>query len=158
MSAFLEYHTEGPAAQILVEAHGSGVEAWRLLTKRYDPRTSESKRALMKKVVNTPAVKNMADLEKALQTWEISCRRYERATDTELNDDIKVNCLIALCPPRLEDHLNLTIRDEEDYDGVRKEIVRQIEKSRAANEPTPMDIGSWDRAPTDPWLAEAVGE
>ena len=151
LCAFLEYHTEGPAAQTLVAAQGSGVEAWRLLSKRYDPRTSESKRALMKKVVNTPAVKTMADLEKALQSWETSCRRYERATDTELNDDIKVNCLIALCPPRLEDHLNLTIKDEEDYDGVRKEIIRQIEKSRAASEPSPMDIGSWEQHDSSQW-------
>ena len=157
LNAFLESHTEGPAAQIIAAAHGSGIEAWRLLTKRYDPRTSESKRALMKRVVNTPAVKDMADLENAVQKWETDWRRYERATDTDLSDDIKVNCLIALCPPRLEDHLNMTIKDEEDYDEVRSQIFRQIEKSRAASEPSPMDVGNWERHDSDVWESPPEG-
>ena len=91
-------------------------------------------------------------------------KRYENASSSSLNDDIKVNCLIALCPPRLEDHLNLTIRDDEGYEVVRREIVRQIEKGRASNEPSPMDVRSWEQAPThhraqefgdDRWQTEA---
>ena len=151
LGAFLEFHTEGPAAQTISTAQGSGVEAWRLLSRRYDPRTSESKRALMKRVVNVTPAKTLSELERTLQKWEITVRRYEGATGTSLNDDIKVNCLIALCPPRLEDHLNLTIRDDEGYDTVRKEIVRQIEKGRDTNEPSPMDVGSWEQVSPDQW-------
>ena len=156
--AFLECYTDGPAAQTIVPAQGSGVEAWRLLTRRYDPRTSESKRALMKRVVNTPPAKNLSELEKTMQNWETTVRRYENATDELLNEDIKVNCLIALCPSRLEEHLNLTIREDEGYDTVRKEIVRQIEKGRAANEPSPMDVGSWEQAPTGSWTTGAAAD
>ena len=151
LNAYLVSHTEGQAAQIISAANGSGCEAWRLLVRRYDPRTSESKRALMKRVINTQMAKSMADLERTLQEWEIVLRRYEKASGQSIHDDIKVNCLIAMCPVRLQEHLNLTVDDDEDYDRVRTEIVRQIEKNRPMSGPSPMDVGNYEHYQDKPW-------
>ena len=144
LNAYLVSHTDGQAALIVSSANGSVCEAWRLLMKRYDPRTSEDKRALMRRVINTQPAKSMMDLERYLQEWEATLRRYEKATSKQLDDDIKVNCIIALCAARLQEHLNMTIEDDEDFERVRSEIIRQIEKNRPTSGPVPMDVGSWD--------------
>lgn len=154
LNAYLISHTDGQAGQLVSSASGVGFEAWRLLMKRYDPRTSESKRALMKRVINIQPAKNMQDLERTIQEWEESLRRYEKATGKELDADIKVNTIIAMCPPKLQEHLNLTT-DDEDFEHVRREVIRQIEKQRSSG-PVPMDVGSSEQAET--WEHEEYNE
>lgn len=42
---------------------GSGLEAMRLLMKRYEPRTPGTKRALLKTIINNPSCKNIEEIE-----------------------------------------------------------------------------------------------
>ena len=136
---FLLHYTKGDAAAIVGQAKDCGCEAWRLLMKRYDPRTAESKRAMMKKIVVIKASKTHIELEKHLYEWEQNIRRYEETTLKPIDGDSKVCTIIEMCPPKLREHLNTTTRDEDDYEDVRKSIIRQISLHRDLG-PTPMDV------------------
>ena len=45
---------------------GCGLEAWRLLMKRYEPRTPATKRALLKTIFNIKAAKKVEEIKRNL--------------------------------------------------------------------------------------------
>ena len=49
---------------------GCGFEVWRLLMKRYEPRTPATKRALLKTIFNMKAAKKVVDIEANLLKLE----------------------------------------------------------------------------------------
>ena len=57
---------------------GCGLEAWRLVLKRYEPRTPGTKRALLKSLFNMKAAKKVEDIEKNLLRVEEIYRRTSR--------------------------------------------------------------------------------
>lgn len=85
--------------------------------KRHDPRTSEDKRALMRRVIDTQSAKSVLDLERYLQVpagmggdaTQVREGHLQTARRRQLDDDIKVDCIIALWPARLQEHVNMAI-------------------------------------------------
>ena len=73
---------------------GCGLEAWRLLMKRYEPRTPATKRALLKGIFNMKAAKKVEDMEKNLLKLEDLFSRYETMATTKLPEDIKTVIMI----------------------------------------------------------------
>lgn len=150
---YLTQHTSDQAGDLVSSSGECGFEAWRLLVKRYDPRTAESQQALIAKIMDAKPCKTIDELEREMQEWEHIMRRWQKAASRALDDDFKVTCIIRLCPARLQEHMNMSTRDDEGYDDVRAEIVGQIEKHRANSTPSPMDIGSYDY-----WAGETWGD
>ena len=56
---------------------GNGLEAMRLLMKRYEPRTPGTKRALLKAVISDVPAKKPEDIEKNLMNVEELMKKYE---------------------------------------------------------------------------------
>jgi len=139
INCFLIHNTSGEAAAIIAQGNDCGCEAWRLLVKRYDPKTAESKRALMKSIMKTRTARNHIELEKNINEWELSIRRWEETTSKDVEDEQKVCTIIEMCPPKLQEHMMLTVKDEDNYEEVRKLIVRQIDLHRDQG-PKPMDV------------------
>ena len=68
---------KGEAFNIVSCVHdGCGLEAWRLLTKRYEPRTPATKRALLKTIFNMKAAKKVEEIEKNLLKLDDTFTRY----------------------------------------------------------------------------------
>jgi hypothetical protein len=107
----------------------SGLEAFRLLKKRYEPRTPGAKRALSKAIINNPQSKKIGDIEKNLMHVEGLIKRYENMTEGDLPEDLKVTIYIDLCQKDLREHLELSTK-ELDLKGVRDEILNYIERKR----------------------------
>ena len=56
--------TEDDACRIVNSVDNeAGLEAYRLLMQRYEPRTAGTKRAILKSIVNNPQCKKTADME-----------------------------------------------------------------------------------------------
>ena len=148
---YLTQHTSDQAGDLVSSSGECGFESWRLLVKRYDPRTAESQRALMAKIMDAKPCKTIDELERKMQEWEHLMRRWQKAAGKRLEDDMKVTCIIRLCPARLQEHMNMSTRDDDGYDEVRAEVVRQIEKNRASSTPSPKDVGSYEYWSDETW-------
>ena len=108
---------------------GCGLEAWRLLMKRYEPRTPATKRALLKTIFNMKAAKKVEDIEKNLLKLEEIYNRYENMATTKLSEDIKTVIMIELCTPELKEHLEFNSKDV-GYKETREAIVAYVERKR----------------------------
>jgi hypothetical protein len=110
---------------------GNGLEAIRLLMKRYEPRTPGTKRALLKAIINQVPAKKPEELEKTLMHLEELMKKYESMGGAELPEDLRVALIIDMCHKDLKEHLELTTKDMS-YREVRDEIVNYAERKRNA--------------------------
>ena len=78
-----------------------GLEAWRLVLKRYEPRTPGTKRALLKCLFNMKAARKVEEIERNLLRVEEIYSRYETMTKEKLPEDIKTVIMTELCTPDL---------------------------------------------------------
>ena len=108
---------------------GNGLEAMRLLMKRYEPRTPGTKRALLKAIINNPPAKKPDETEKNLLAVENLIRKYEVMAGEPLPEDLRITVIIDLCPRDLREHLELSTK-EMTYKEVRDEISNYVERKR----------------------------
>jgi hypothetical protein len=137
--------TEGDAFKLVNSVqNGVGLEALRLLKRRYEPRTPGTKRAILKNIINNAQAKRIIDVEANLMHVEGLMKKYENMARDNLPEDLKVTVIIDLCHKELKDHLELSTKDME-YREVREEIMNYVERKRENyNGPKPMDIGFMD--------------
>ena len=90
---------------------GCGLEAWRLLSKRYEPRTPATKRALLRSIFTMKSAKKVEDIERNLLKLEKTYDRYEAMATEKLPEDIKTVIMIELCTPELKEHLEFNTKD-----------------------------------------------
>ena len=132
---------KGEAFNIVTSVRDScGLEAWRLIMKRYEPRTPGTKRALLKTIFNMKAAKKVEEIEKNVLKLEEIYNRYESMSKNELPEDIKTVIMIELCTPDLKEHLEFNLKDVE-YKEAREAVMAYVERKR--RDPlTAMEIGS----------------
>ena len=90
---------------------GNGLEAMRLIVKRFEPRTPATKRALFKAVINNPQAKKIEDIESSLMHVEEVIKKYENLARDILPEDLKVTVIIDLCTKDLKEHLDLITKE-----------------------------------------------
>jgi hypothetical protein len=132
LHAILVSITEGDAFRIVDSARDcNGLESYRLLTKRYEPKNPGTKRALLKSIINNPGVKKITDIEANLMNVERLILKYESMTDEKnhLPEDLKATIIIELCHRDLREHLELST-DQMSYNKVRTEILNYVDRKR----------------------------
>lgn len=115
----------------LVLNSSCGFEAWRKLSRRFDPTTGGRKRALLNAIL-TPNRAKIEDLPQALEKLLDSIRLYERRRDstgarTEISDDIKISVIERLVPVELEKHLVLNRDRYTTFSDMLNEIQSYVE-------------------------------
>ena len=119
---------------------GCGLEAWRLVMKRYEPRTPGTKRALLKSLFNMKAARKVEEIEKNLLRVEDIYSRYESMTKEKLQEDIKTVIMTELCTPELKEYLEFNNKDVS-YKDTREAIMAYVERKR--RDPlTAMEVGN----------------
>ena len=110
---------------------GNGMEALRLLGKRYDPKNPGTKRSLLKSLLNIQPCAKVGDLEKSIMKIEELIKKYENMTDAngKIPDDLVATIMISVCHKELREHLELSTQDLS-RDRVRTEIFNYIERKR----------------------------
>ena len=121
--------TAGHAFNVVHSAGGRGLEAMRLLMKRYEPRTPGTKRAILKAILNQSAAKKIDEIEKALMNFEDLLKRYDSMSGETLPEDLRVTIALDLCTKDLQEHLEITTRDKS-YREVREEMMSYVERKR----------------------------
>ena len=117
-----------------------GLEAWRLLMRRYEPRTPGTKRALLKNLFNMKAAKRIEEIEKNLLRVEETYARYEIMSNAAIPEDIKTVILTELCTPELKEYLEFNSKDY-GYKETREAIMSYVERKR--KDPlTAMEVGN----------------
>ena len=131
----------------------NGFEAWRRLTRRFDPSTGGRRRTMLRHILN-PKCNKLEDLSNTVEQWEGQLRLYESRKRSDgirhtLDNEIKIAVLEHLCPPELERHLQLT------YQEVRSEVSLYLETRLGSrlrigtaaqpDEAVPMDVGGFGK-------------
>ena len=109
--------------------HGNGLEAWRLLMRRYASRTPGTKRALLASLFAMKPATSATDFESVLLTVEEIIRRYDAMAASKMPEDIQCAILIAVCPKDLKEFLDMST-DDFKYLDLRQRATNWIERKR----------------------------
>ena len=99
--------TKGPAFAIVRQAEISGggpngLEAWRLLVRRYEPEAATRTLGLLQQILNpVPFPDNVTGFEEALSKWELTISRWESSAHDALNEGVKIALLLKMTPEPL---------------------------------------------------------
>ena len=147
---------------IVCNCQNNGFEAWRRLTRRYDPATASRKRTMLRAIFS-PQKQKLENLPAAIEEWADAVRTYEKRKDsmgrrTTIADEIKMAALEAMLPQELEAHIQLNQSRFTSYDDVLDEVTRFIEyktgkslkvisaaAASAASKDDPMDLSYFER-------------
>ena len=108
-----------------------GLEALRLLKRRYDPKSPGTKRAILKGLMIMMPAKKLSELEGTILKFEEMVKKYETMSKIELPEDLIIISLIDLCSKELKSHLELSSKSMTKQD-IRDEIFSYIERTRNA--------------------------
>jgi len=111
--------------------NGSGLEALRLVVKRYDPKNPGMKRSILMNLMTVQSSKKITDLEKTILYVENLIKKYEGMSEKSerLPNDLVATILINVCHKELRDFLELQTK-EMDRAAIRSEIFNYIERKR----------------------------
>ena len=131
--ALLGYTEDDPFKIVQSASLCQGLEALRLLKRRYDPKSPGTKRALLKSILGMQPAKKLTDIEPSIMRLEEMVKKYESMTGhlhAVLPNDLIVTIMIDLCTKELREHMELTTKDETNAQ-VRTEIFNYVERKRA---------------------------
>ena len=162
--AILVSLTEDDSNDIIVGAgDGNGLEAYRLLCRRWDPNLSCRKGNLLKAII-APARCKYDDLQGTLERWKEQIRRYERRKDDsgqsrKLDADIKLSALEMMVPTDIENHLTLNKYRLKNFDEALKEVAYILEARTGSRlkEPSVRSPGASHGSGAQPMDVDALG-
>jgi len=129
--------TDAESNDIVVSAgDGNGLEAWRLLCRRWDPTSGNRKRGCLKAII-APARVKMDDLSATLTKWLQEIRNYEQRKNSQgkretISDDVKCAALEQLVPAELENHLILNKHRIKEFREMLDEVKSILEAKTGA--------------------------
>ena len=80
---------------------GSGLEAWRMLCARYQPRTFGRKRTILRAILNSSPAKDLVYVDSVLMHVD------EELASHPQSEDVKLSVIMDICPKQTKDHLKL---------------------------------------------------
>ena len=157
--AVLMQVTEGEANDIVCNSGGLGLEAWRKLTRRWNPLTGSRLRNLLRHVIS-PGRASLTELPGALERWEEQVSKYrnsknQQGQSRDIPEDILMAALESLVPTDLEVHLQMNSSRFETYDAMRAEVLAFIE-SRTGSRMTETKVHKHDKIRDDPMDVDSV--
>jgi len=84
----------------------NGLDAWRRLSRKFDPNNPQANLALLKRVLH-PKQASLESLQAAIEQWEYDHRTYTEKTKETLSDSMQRMCLQTMCPQDLLQHLEM---------------------------------------------------
>ena len=121
----------------------NGLEVWRLLARRYAPKTAATKSRELRQITNyaekhenTP----MAKVLSVIAAFEELNRNYNEGYKVHpLTAELTVDAIKCIIPAEIERSINLNLigRPEPTYDELKELVTQYI----VQNTPAPMDVG-----------------
>ena len=117
--------TSGVSFQVVNATNANGLEAWRLLAKKFNPTTPASCVSLMTQVINFRITKS-EDVLAAIVRWESLLTTLSRDHKEELSEKMKIAFLLKASPTALGDRLMELMDRLVTYKGVHGKIVNLV--------------------------------
>ena len=105
---------------------GVGLDAWRRLSKRYDPNNPQTNMHLLRKVLHPTRV-GLTQLRAHVESWEEEYRLYREKTGEDISDSTQRVCLMSMCPEVLAQHLGMNTIRLDGYQGMKAEVMGYLE-------------------------------
>ena len=119
----------------------NGLEVWRLLRKRYDPKTTLRNLQLWLKIMNPGKVKRTEDFLAQVNRWEGWINTLKRDYNQDVAEPARVGLLILMAP----DDLQGTILEHADrlreYVQVKEKMTMILDARGRLKDPNAMDVG-----------------
>ena len=132
---------DGPLHILLNAGDGEGLEGWRNLHERYEPRVRMRYAAQLMAIMSFSFA---GDLVERVGAWEREIGHYERASNKGLDDEVRIGVFLLRLPDGpVKTHLLLRVDRLQAWTDFRDEVVAITRAMSAAQTvPSPMDIGA----------------
>ena len=155
----------GPALTLHQSVVGeNGLEVWRLLKKRYDPKTTLRNLQLWLRIMNPGKVKRSQDFLAQVNRWEGWVNTPRRDYGQEVAETARVGLLIRMAPDELQGTVLEHADRLRDYPQVKEKMVMLLDARGRLKDPNAMDVGyageeewAWDDADGGEYDVAAVG-
>ena len=138
----LIHHLSGPALEMhQTVLEENGLEAWRTLSKRYDPMTSMRGLQLMMKVMLPPKIGKNQDVQGMINRWEGYIHTLKRDFKEDVSDMMKIGILIHMMPDQLQDTILQAADRKAEYKHIKEKVVTLVDARARLRDPNAMDIG-----------------
>ena len=136
LNQFLLAYTDSTAMTFVENAHGSGFEAWRKLTAKYDPMSAQAGFNKMGGLVHPTKAKSELQISSKIEQWEAEERKYIERTRNRIPDDFRLEILVQMLPKQLEDEFRQRIiaPDASDLEQALRQFLSQIPLSPRLSE------------------------
>ena len=146
-----------------------GFEAWQKLHAKYNPRTMARAVRMLGEVVGPARVKELADIQTAVNRWEEKVRILNSQFDEELSNNMKIAIFTNMLPLQIQDHVYTVANKDTKYEELRDKVQAFVGNKIAVNMgPAPMDVGVVDKDANESqaydqqydeeeWQVDAVG-
>lgn len=118
-----------PFRMVESAGYGNGLEAWRVLLRRYASKTPGTKRALLQSLFTMKPATSVETFEALLLNMEEMVRRYDGMAEVAMTEDIKCAILVACCPKDLKEYLDMSSEDFV-YSDLRSKVGTWVERKR----------------------------
>ena len=132
----------------------NGLKVWRLLKKRYDPKTTLRNLQLWLKIMNPAKVKKSQDFQAQVNRWEGWMNTLKKDYDQDVAETAKVGLLILMAPDDLQGTVLEHADRLRDYPQVKEKIIMLLDARGRLRDPNAMDVGY---AGEEEWYEEASG-
>ena len=122
-----------------------GLDAWRRLSRRFDPQTPMKSVFALMKLLNQSAVP-LEKLLESIESWEEQYRVWALASKMDLPDIVRQMALIMMTSEPLRGHIELTIENYDDYDELRTFIERYVTTKTTRGDD--MEVGALGSSPS----------
>eukprot|EP00972_Heterocapsa_arctica_P116180 16451817-Heterocapsa_arctica.AAC.1 len=82
---------------------GNGFRAWQNLAKWYRPRSAMDKATSITMVMNPGQSRDMGELHRRLEEWEVAVREHESRFDDEVQESVRIAALLSMIPRAVYD-------------------------------------------------------
>jgi len=162
---------KGQAATVVRKApNGHGLEAWRLLSRKYDPEDDQSSLGLLAALLKYDFGGSLHELSQRLDHFDVLLKKYESASETEdLPDGVKRALLLSGLPEPLATHIQMNGKVLDTFKKVRYAVEEYLRTKRvwsadflvsaSSNDgPAPMDIGAVTKGKGKSWGKKGTGK
>ena len=125
--------TSGPALQI-IRQQPSGVQAFRDLARRYNPRSQARSLAQLQEIMHSDFGQEPAGVTDRMIVFERLVKEYETSSGQALGVQVKCAVLLERVPPELRTHLLLTCGSRPDY-AIMRQTVESYSVARRSWQP-----------------------
>ena len=133
LADFLQTYCQADALRIVEACPENGLEAWRLLKKRYDPASGKFELGRMNRMLSRKQCKELSDLPAAIDVLEKDIRGYESSMGAAFPVEWKMPLLLQILPEIYKHELEAKYTmGERDFDRMCENISRFANERRIA--------------------------